>query len=384
MDFSQRLASGLLILATALALGLANSPAGPSFVAFRDATALGVSVHAGVNDGLMALFFLLIGLELRRELHDGELSTRDRALLPVIAAAGGMIAPALIHFALNARTPYESGFGIPMATDIAFTLGVLTMLGARVPASLRAFVIAFAVIDDLGAILVIALFYSATLSLVWLAGAAALWLGLLGLDRLGRVRALTPYLLLGAVLWWTMWRSGVHPTLAGVALAFAVPRSSALNLEHRLAAPVALVILPLFALANAGVPIDTRTLAMLANTNVLGIVGGLCIGKPLGIGLGFWLATKVFRLGRPASLAPAHVLGAGLLGGIGFTMSIFIATLAFGDTPATLDASKLAVLTASLASGLAGYAWLRTSAPVIRPSLVPVAGHSERGHRGES
>ena len=202
MDFSQRLASSLLILATAVALIVANSPGGPAFAGFWHASVDGFTLHDGVNDGLMAVFFLLIGLELKRELMVGELSTPARALLPTLAAAGGMLAPAAFHFALNAGTPAARGFGIPMATDIAFTLGVLTLLGPRVPPALRAFVIAFAVMDDLGAILVIALFYSATLSTAWLAAVAVLWLGLLALNRFVGVRAVTPYLLLGVLLWW--------------------------------------------------------------------------------------------------------------------------------------------------------------------------------------
>lgn len=376
MPLPERLASLLLIAAAILALALANSPAAAAWAAFWHNRVAGLPLELWVNDALMAVFFLLIGLELKRELVAGQLCTRDRALLPVIAALGGMIVPALIHYALNAGTPAARGFGIPMATDIAFTLGVLSLLRGRVPPALRAFVVAFAVIDDLGAILVIALFYSDALAWPWLGGVLVLWLAMLGLNRLLGVRALTPYLIAGAALWWLMLRSGLHATLAGVLLALVIPfrrapePSPSMRLERALAAPVALVVLPVFALANTGVSMELQRGRDLIDANVLGIVCGLMLGKPLGIGLACLLALQVLRLQSPEGLTLKHFVGAGLLGGIGFTMALFIADLAFAGNAASLAASKLAILTASTLSAVAGLTWLAIGAgPVVRARL---------------
>ena len=316
----------------------------------------------------MAVFFLLIGLELERELYVGELSDLRNALLPIFAAAGGMAVPALIHYALNAGTPAQAGIGIPMATDIAFALGVLAILGKRVPDSLKVFVVAFAVMDDLGAILIIATLYTAKLSAGYLAGAAALWLLLVGLNRL-RVMALAPYLLGGALLWFLMLKSGVHATVAGVALAFAIPftardddrRSPSYRLEHHLHKPVAFAILPLFALANAGVPLPPGWLDELASPNSVGIIAGLVLGKPLGVTLLCFVAVAAGACRLPADLGWRHVFGAGLLGGIGFTMAIFIANLAFSGDAQAANASKMAILLASLSAGALGFLWLRLS-----------------------
>lgn len=365
--FESEKTSGLILIAcTALSLVLANSTLGPTWLAIWNTDIAGLSLSHWINDGLMAIFFLLIGLELERELYVGELSSFRNALLPVIAAFGGMAAPALIHFVFNTGLPTQAGIGIPMATDIAFALGALALLGTRVPPALKVFVVAFAVIDDLGAIVLIALFYSGDLSMTHLAGGLAVWVTLLLLNRYGRVQALPVYLLGGVVMWVLMLKSGVHATIAGVMLAFAIPfwsrgegqSSPSHRLENALHKPVAFLILPLFALANTGVILDGSLLSYLLEPNSLGIIGGLVIGKPVGILsctlLALWLGWCVL----PEDLSWHHVLGAGMLGGIGFTMSIFITNLAFSTQSEMIDASKLAVFVASLAAGVLGAVWL--------------------------
>jgi NhaA family Na+:H+ antiporter len=362
---SEQGSSRLLLACTVIALVAANSSLGAAWLGFWHVEVAGLSLELWVNDALMAVFFLLIGLELERELRVGELSDFRRAILPVIAAVGGMVAPALLHYALNAGTPTERGFGIPMATDIAFALGVLALLGKRVPFALRVFVVAFAVMDDLGAIIVIALFYSSRLSLAALGGAIAVWAALFALGRVFRVMALTPYLLAGAVLWFLMLKSGVHATLAGVMLAFAIPfrnprggDAPSARLEHALHRPVAFFILPVFALANAGVLLGADALGEFTHPNSRGIVLGLLLGKPLGIVLFSWLAVGLGISRLPDGLQWKHLIGGGLLGGIGFTMSIFITNLAFAGHADVVNGSKLAVLTASLIAGVAGHVWL--------------------------
>ena len=315
----------------------------------------------------MAIFFLLIGLELERELYSGELSSLRNAMLPLVAAAGGIVTPALIHYSLNAGTATQAGVGIPMATDIAFALGVLAILGRRIPASLKVFVVAFAVMDDLGAIVVIAIFYTAKLSIAYLAAALGVWILLCVLNRFFRVMALAPYLLGGALMWYLMLESGVHATIAGVMLAFAIPysamdddeKSPSHRLEHILHKPVAFVVLPLFALANTALPIGADWMQSLASLNSIGIAAGLVVGKPLGITLFCFVAIATGLCRLPADLNWRHVFGAGILGGIGFTMSIFIANLAFSGDAQAIDASKIAILAASLAAGTLGYLWLR-------------------------
>jgi Na+:H+ antiporter, NhaA family len=360
-------AGGLLLVAcTALAMALANSPAGPGIADLWREVYLGLSLEHWINDALMAVFFLFVGLELERELHNGELSDWRNAVLPVVAALGGAIVPAAIHLSLNTGTPTQDGAGIPMATDIAFALGVLALVGNRVPLSLRIFLTALAVIDDLLAIVVIAVFYTHTLQLNWLLGALVVFVGLLLLNQ-RRVMALWPYLLGGAFLWWLMLKSGIHPTLAGVMLAFAIPFSARAEdetspshrLEDFLHRPVAFLVLPLFALANTGLVIGVGWTAGLVSANGLGIIGGLALGKPLGIVLASLLAIRLGWSRMPADLTWRHLLGAGLLGGIGFTMAIFIANLAFSGRPELVDGSKMAILAGSLASGLAGWLWLR-------------------------
>jgi len=370
--FDSKISAGILLIAcTALSLSLANSPLGPDYQDLWQRKLGGLSVAHWINDALMAVFFLFIGLELEREFYCGELSDVRNAVLPIVAAAGGMLAPALIHFSLNQGTPAQAGFGIPMATDIAFALGVLAMLGNRIPPSLKVFVVAFAVIDDLGAIIVIAAFYTAQLSAWYFAGALVLYGLLIVLNRL-RVMSLVPYLAGGVAIWFLLLNSGLHATLAGVMLAFAIPFSSrddddqspSHKLEHFLHKPVAFVILPIFALANTGVVLGPDWLAGLGSANSIGIAAGLLAGKTLGVMLFCYAAVATGLCQLPAGLRWSHIIGAGLLGGIGFTMAIFVASLAFAGNAEAINASKLAIFLASLTAGIAGYLWLRlTGAP---------------------
>ena len=371
-SFQEFIASGkaggvLLLLCTIASLAIANSAVGQPYLEFWNRYVLGLSISHWINDALMAVFFLLVGLELKRELYNGELSDLRNALLPILAAVGGIVVPAGIHFALNGGTATQAGVGIPMATDIAFALGVLALLGNRVPASLKVFLTALAVMDDLGAIIVIAVFYTAQLSIAHLAGALAVLAGLYLVKKIFRVMALWPYLLGGALLWFLMLKSGVHATIAGVLLAFVIPYSSRQDdiespshrLEHILHKPVAFVILPIFALANTGIVIGAGWAEELLSNNSLGIALGLVAGKPIGITLACVAAVAVGVCRLPLDLSWRHVFGAGLLGGIGFTMSIFITNLAYPGAVALVDASKLAILLASLTAGILGFAWLK-------------------------
>ena len=356
----------VLILCTIVSLSIANSALGPAYLGFWHQYLGGLSIEHWVNDALMAIFFLLIGLELERELQNGELSDLRNAMLPMVAAAGGIAVPALIHFGLNAGTATQAGVGIPMATDIAFALGVLALLGSRVPASLKIFLTALAVMDDLGAIIVIAVFYTTELAGLYLLGALAVFALLVCMNRFLRVMALTPYLVGGALMWFLMLKSGVHATIAGVLLAFAIPYSATQDdaaspshrLENALHKPVAFLILPIFALANTGIVIGAGWAAELLSNNSLGILLGLAAGKPVGILLFSFIAVSIGLCRLPLDLAWRHVLGAGMLGGIGFTMSIFITNLAFTTQPEVVNASKMAILLASLVAGVIGFAWL--------------------------
>jgi NhaA family Na+:H+ antiporter len=364
---SEKSSAIFLILCTLVSLLIANSPLGPAYLDFWHVKVAGLSVEHWVNDALMAVFFLFVGLELERELYNGELSNFKNALLPIFAAIGGIAVPALIHFTLNAGTPAQAGTGIPMATDIAFALGALALLGSRVPASLKVFLTALAVMDDLGAIIVIAVFYTAQFSLAYLLGALAVLAVLAVLNRVFRVMSLFPYLLAGALMWFLMFKSGVHATIAGVLLAFAIPfsaraedeKSPSHRLEHFLHKPVAFIILPIFALANTGIVIGSGWQRDLLSTNSAGIIGGLVLGKPLGITLLSFLAVTIGVCRLPADLNWRHIFGAGLLGGIGFTMSIFITNLAFAGNADFINASKMAILLASLSAGVLGFLWLR-------------------------
>lgn len=369
----------VLILCTLISLAIANSPVGSAYLGFWHAQVAGLSIELWVNDALMAIFFLLIGLELERELYNGELSDIKKALLPMLAAAGGIAVPALIHFGLNNGSATQAGLGIPMATDIAFALGVIALLGSKVPASLKVFLTALAVMDDLGAIVVIALFYTAELSFAYLMGALAVFIALLLMNRALRVMALTPYLVGGALMWFLMLKSGVHATVAGVLLAFAIPYSAKQDddtspshrLEHYLHKPVAFVILPAFALANTGIVIGTNWAQDLLSSNSLGIILGLAVGKPVGIVLACAAAVALGISRLPSDLAWRHVFGAGLLGGIGFTMSIFITNLAFPGQPGIVNAAKIAILTASLISGIAGFLWLKAKGTPVSTDTNP-------------
>ena len=364
---SEKTGGILLILCTVISLLIANSPLGEGYADIWQRQVGGLSIALWINDALMAIFFLLIGLELERELYVGELSDFRNALLPVFAAIGGMAAPALIHFSLNGGTPTQAGIGIPVATDIAFALGVLAILGKQVPASLKVFVVAFAIIDDLGAIIVIAAFYTAKISTWYLGGAVAVWAILIVLNRSFRTMSLTPYLLGGALMWFLMLKSGIHATIAGVLLAFAIPFSArdddaaspSHRLEHALHKPVAFIILPIFALANTGVLIGADWLQNLTSLNGIGIFAGLVLGKPLGVTLLCFAAVASGLCHLPPDLKWRHIFGAGILGGIGFTMSIFITNLAFAGNLPAINASKMAILVASLTAGALGYLWLR-------------------------
>jgi NhaA family Na+:H+ antiporter len=362
---------GMLLLAcTIVSLALANSPLAAQYLGFWHLELGPLSLEHWINDALMAVFFLLIGLELEREVYVGELSRWRDALLPAFAALGGMVAPALLHYFFNAGSATQPGFGIPMATDIAFALAVLALLGERVPPALKVFVVAYAVIDDLGAIVLIAAVYTAQISIAWLAAAVAIWLSLIALNRPFRVMALWPYLAGGAALWFCLLNAGIHASIAGVLLAFAVPfsprapgaESPSHRLEQRLHKPVAFAILPLFALANTGVPV-MADLAQLASPNNIGIALGLIVGKPLGVVALCALAVACRVSSLPESVRWPHVVGAGLLGGIGFTMSIFITNLAFAGSTDLVNSSKLAVLVASLVAGVAGLLWLKVVVP---------------------
>lgn len=374
-DFFRSEAAGgvLLIGAAVLAMIWSNSAWAPAYEAFLTAPlgfTLGpvvVSAHLDhfVNDALMALFFLLVGLEIRREMTEGALASPARIAAPGIAALGGMVVPAAIFAALNwGDSEAIHGWAVPVATDIAFSLAVLRVLGKRVPGSLRLFLTALAIIDDLLAILVIAIFYTAGLSAAALVGAVALWLAMVLLNRSG-VRVLWPYLVGGIGLWALVAFSGVHATLAGVALAFAVPakpakgrtESAATRLEHGLTGIVGFVVLPLFGLANAGLRLDALPAHALTDTLVWGIIGGLFIGKQVGVFGMTYLSAKLGLIRLPGGLSTRQLYGASVLCGIGFTMSLFIGDLAFRGHPRHADV-KLAVFAASILSAVVGLAVL--------------------------
>ena len=364
---SEKLSGILLIICTIVAIMMANSPVKNNYLSLWHAQFFGMSLEHWINDGLMAIFFLLIGLELRREIYIGELSNIKNALLPICAAIGGMLVPALIHFSLNQATPTQNGIFIPMATDIAFALGVLTILGNRTPASLKVFVVAFAVIDDLGAILIIAAFYTAKLSVWYLIVAFVVWALLMLLNRFFRVMTLLPYLIGGVLMWILMLKSGIHATAAGVMLAFVIPfsekdddqASPSYKLENLLHKPVAFIILPIFALVNTGITLSGDWMHDLSSLNSLGIAMGLILGKPLGITLFCFMVVAIGVCRLPSDLKWGHIIGAGILGGIGFTMSIFITNLAFTEDSATINAAKVSILIASLTAGILGFLWLR-------------------------
>ncbi|MFO7894971.1 MAG: Na+/H+ antiporter NhaA [Longimicrobiales bacterium] len=415
--FQAESASGIILLiCAAVALVWANSPWAESYfdlwethvVLGGGAVLLDYSLHYWINDGLMAVFFFMVGLEIKRETKVGELASPKQAALPIAAAIGGMVVPAAIYVAFNAGTPELRGWGVPMATDIAFALGVLALLGDRVPSGLKIFLAALAIVDDLGAVLVIAVFYSAGIDWVMLASGGVVFILLVGAN-LGGVRRPAVYALLGVVLWYFFLKSGVHATIAGVLLATTIPartrinvpefvasaraylaqfeadglrpepahpltakqeaalehleevaeevQSPLLSIEHAIVPWVAYGIMPLFALANAGVALEPEVVQGLSSPVVLGIALGLLIGKPIGVGLFAWAAVRLGLAGLPAGVRGMHLVGVGLLAGIGFTMSLFIANLAFVDM--TLELSKVGVLAASTVAGIVGYVILR-------------------------
>jgi NhaA family Na+:H+ antiporter len=425
-QFTKAEASGGLVLLfnAILALVWANSPWGESYHHLWETPltigtptfGLTETLHHWINDGLMAVFFFVVGLEIKREVLVGELASVRQAALPLFAAVGGMVVPALVFSGITAGTEAARGWGVPMATDIAFALGIAALLGSRVPTSLKVFLAALAIVDDIGAVLVIALFYTASIQAKALLVAAVVMLALVGLNRAG-VRSSLPYFALGAILWVAFLKSGVHATISGVLLAFTIPASTRisgqqflheslthitdfdaacendpaefsttqrhqepifaledtaqraqsplLRLEHKLHGVVAFFIMPIFALANAGVAFTGGLGASLGNTAVLGIFFGLLVGKPLGITLFSWLAVRLRLADLPQGASWRHVIGIGALGGIGFTMALFIAALAFGEGE-SLEAAKVGVLAGSLVSGTVGWLLLRRRTAAVK------------------
>ncbi len=360
---SEKAGSIILICCTLVSLVLANSVIQPEYLRFWNIVFAGHTITHWVNDGLMTIFFLLIGLELEREVYIGELSTLKNSMLPIIAALGGMLIPAGLYEIFNYGTDTQSGAGIPMATDIAFAIGVLSLLGNRVPVSLKIFLTALAVIDDLGAILVIAFFYTSNLSFFNLSIALGIFVLLLALNQF-KVTYLILYLIGGIAMWYFMLHSGVHPTITGVMLAFAIPFQNgtegtiSYRLQHWLHKPVSFFILPVFALANTCLIIQGDWMSGLARLNSIGIFAGLVIGKPLGIFLFSALGVLTRICVLPNDFRWKELMGVGFLGGIGFTMSIFITLLAFDDV-LIIDTSKIAILLSSLLAGTIGFIWLK-------------------------
>jgi NhaA family Na+:H+ antiporter len=383
-DFFKRASAPGIVLAVAALLGLllANSAAAPALSAF-----LGAELHVGfapvaivrpvslwINDGLMSVFFFLVGLEIKREIMTGTLSSRRRITLPLAAALGGMLVPAALYAAINWGNAADlRGWAIPSATDIAFALAAISLLGARVPLSARVFLTAVAVIDDLGAVLIIALFYTESVAPQMLVAALACFAAMLTLNRLA-VRRIAPYVVLGLVLWVFLLESGVHPTLAGVATAFAMPLrrppKDAL-LEHRLQAWVNFGVLPIFALTNAGLALGGLSRGLLSHSILLGVGLGLALGKPMGVLLGSGLALRLRLAERPLDMSRRMLLGLACYCGIGFTMSLFIGSLAFRANPDTMKLVKLGVVFGSAAAALAGYLVLRSSPVPARRAPLP-------------
>lgn len=362
---NEKVAGLTLIVCTIISLLIANSVFGTDYQHFWHSHFAGHSIEFWINDGLMAIFFLLIGLELEREIYIGELSDLKSAALPIFAALGGMLIPAGLYLVFNYGTITQSGAGIPMATDIAFALGVLSLLGNKVPISLKIFLTALAVIDDLGAILVIALFYTKDLLLYNLFIALGIFGFLLVLNRL-KVRNLIPYLIGGVVMWYFMLNSGIHATVTGVLLAFAIPfgnggnKSTSYILQQFLHKPVSFFILPLFALANTAIVIGSNVGETVSQHYSIGIALGLIVGKPLGIILFCFIAVSIGLCKLPEDLNWKAILGVGFLGGIGFTMSIFITLLAFDDQ-AVINNSKFVILLSSLIAGTIGFLFLKAT-----------------------
>jgi NhaA family Na+:H+ antiporter len=361
----------ILIFCVLISILVANSSLGTHFSALLNfklgSEFAGIDLNftslSWINDGLMAIFFLYVGLEIKREVLDGELKSVKQASLPIVAAIGGMVIPAGLYFLINIGTDSAKGWGIPMATDIAFAIGILSVLGSRVPASLKIFLTALAIVDDLGAILVIAVFYTADLHFTYLLLAAGVFAFQMALNYFG-VRKLVFYIIPGIVLWYLIHHSGIHATIAGVLTAIAIPATSAKRkrsplekLEHLLSNPVSYVIMPLFALANTNIKFESGMVSGLTNPLGLGIIAGLFIGKPLGITLASWIAIKLKIAKKPRSASWKQISGVAMLGGIGFTMSIFVSILSFASPLFQLEA-KFSILIASIISAAAGYIFL--------------------------
>ncbi|WP_281015964.1 MULTISPECIES: Na+/H+ antiporter NhaA [unclassified Minwuia] len=401
----QEAAPGItLMLAALLALIVNNSPLSPLYTAFL---AVPIEVQVGalqiakplllwVNDGLMAIFFFLVGLEIKREVLEGELSRLDRAILPVVAAIGGITIPAMVFVLINQGVPANlDGWAIPAATDIAFALGILALLGSRVPVALKILLLAIAIIDDLAAIVIIALFYTADLSIVSLLIGLVGFALLLGLNRIGVTRT-APYLLIGLVIWVAVLKSGVHATLAGVMIALTIPMRAPnsapegshgplLEMEHGLKPWVSFLVLPLFAFANAGVSLQGISFSDLLAPLPLGIALGLFIGKQVGVFSFIWVLVKTGVGGLPQGVNWLHIYGVACLTGIGFTMSLFIGSLAFDDA-AQMDAVRLGVLLGSVSSAILGIIVLRLQAPAVGTDTAESAdigpGAATRSHAG--
>jgi Na+:H+ antiporter, NhaA family len=372
--FNSEKAGGLiLITCTAISLLIANSALSEDFIHFWH---IDLPLHIGnivipfrieewINDGLMTIFFLMVGLEIERELYIGELSAFKNAILPALAAVGGMAVPALIHFAFCYGKPEAAGNGIPTATDIAFSLGILSLIGKRIPLSLKIFLTALAIIDDLGAIIIIGIFYTQTFSFLYLCAALGIFGILLVLNKL-KVSSLWIYLPAGVLLWYFLFKSGVHPTLSGVLLAFAIPFNKNVEkqpssvLQHALHKPVNFIIIPLFALANTAIHLPATWKTEIFTANSMGIELGLLLGKPIGI-VGFTLLGISLGIAKlPEGINTRKLIGIGILAGIGFTMSIFISNLAFSTNPDLIQSSKVAVLVASLFAAIVGWIILKS------------------------
>ena len=368
----------ILLICVIISLTIANSGLATSFANFlatpfgftNNAIDLTYTTSAWINDGLMAIFFLLVGLEIKRELMEGELSNLQKASLPVLAAIGGMIVPALIYFFFNKGETTASGWGIPMATDIAFALAIIALLGKSVPASLKIFLAALAIVDDLGAILVIAIFYTNEIHWTYLIVAGAI-LALLLLLNYFKVKSLWFYLIPGVFLWYFVHHSGIHATIAGVMLAFTIPTNDTAiespleKLEHFLTVPVNFLIMPIFALANTNITFENGMLSGLNSPLGYGIILGLFVGKTLGVTFFSWFAVKIKLAKLPSGANWNHIIGVGMLAGIGFTMSIFIALLSFSDAFHITEA-KFAILCASVLAGVAGFIYLKSVKPTLK------------------
>ena len=361
----------ILLVCVIISLIIANSGWGEGFnqILAKELGYESASIHLRypvalwINDGLMAIFFLLVGLEIKREMIEGELSSPKKAAMPIFAALGGMLVPAGIYFLFNNSTSTSAGWGIPMATDIAFALGVISLLGKRVPASLKVFLAALAIVDDLGAILVIAIFYTGELHWDQLAYSGGILALLIVFNQLG-VKKLVYYIIPGIFLWYFIHHSGIHATIAGVLLALTIPTnpvretSPLESLEHAIVKPVNFLIMPIFALANTNIRFESKMLDGLTSPLGLGIILGLLVGKPIGVTLFSWLSVKLGFSTLPTKAGWRHIMGLGLLAGIGFTMSIFIALLSFSASPLFQVEAKFSILVASLLSGISGFLFL--------------------------